>query len=47
VYKGEESIFECNKIYLISKADNTSSTKKVSGEWYRIYSIRSNKLHYQ
>jgi len=28
MYKGEESIFECNKIRFISKADNVSSTNK-------------------
>jgi hypothetical protein len=28
MYKGEESLFECNKIRFILKADNTSSTNK-------------------
>jgi len=28
MYKGEESIFECNKIRLISKADSMSGTNK-------------------
>jgi hypothetical protein len=28
MYKGEESIFECNEIRFITKADNTSSTNK-------------------
>jgi len=28
MYKGEESILECNKIRFILKADNTSSTNK-------------------
>jgi hypothetical protein len=28
MYKGEEFLFECNKIGFISKADNKSSTSK-------------------
>jgi len=28
MYKGEEFIFECNKIRFISKAENKSSTNK-------------------